>query len=275
MKWNPIKLLRRGVQAASAAALNSNLVGSSVASRFCLPVMNCEGCALAWTACPIGLMRTSLTFHEIPWIPIVAVLGIGALVGRFFCGWICPIGFLQDLLHRIPSRKLRLPRPFTWIKYGVLVVSVFLVAWFIGGDSPFFFCNFCPTSGVMVVLPTAIADRNVLKLFDQTAKFAVTLAMVLGAVAISRPFCKVLCPVGALAAVTNRIMPWKLQLHSRTCVNCRKCDKGCPMDLPVMTHQDAAVTRDPECILCHDCHGSCPVNAIQPRAAWSKGQRSI
>jgi polyferredoxin len=269
MKWKPIAALRRTVQLVSAAALNSNFVGSSVVSRVCLPVMNCEACVLAWTACPIGLIRNSLTFHEIPWIPILIVLGIGVIVGRFFCGWICPIGLLQDILHKIPSRKFTLPRPFTWVKYGVLVVSVFGVAWFIGGDSPFFFCNFCPTSGVMVVLPAAIAEQDAMKLFDQSAKFAVTLAMVLGAIAISRPFCKVLCPVGALVAVTNKIVPWKLHLSSKACVRCRKCDKGCPMDLPVMTHQGEATTRDPECILCHECQGNCPAHAIQHGAGWA------
>jgi polyferredoxin len=272
MKWNPLTAARRTVQAVSAVALNSNFVGSSAASRVCLPVMNCEGCALAWAACPIGLIRNALTFHEFPWIPLLLVLGIGVVVGRLFCGWVCPIGFLQDLLHRIPSRKFRLPRWTAWVKYPVLVASVFLVAWYLGGDSPYFFCNFCPTSGIMVVLPTAIADRDVAKLFEQTAKFGVTVAVVLGAIAVSRPFCKVLCPVGALVAVTNKVMPWKLHLSAKACVKCRKCDKGCPMDLPVARHQDEATTRDPECIVCHECRGRCPAGAITHRAAWSRGE---
>lgn len=266
MKRIKLTFARRIVQAASAVALNSNFLGSTVASRVCLPVMNCEACALACTACPIGLIRNALTFHEIPWLALLLVLGIGALVGRLFCGWICPIGFLQDLLYKIPSRKFRTPRWFAWIKYPVLVVSVFLVAWFLGGDSPFFFCNFCPTSGIMVVLTTAIADGDVAKLFVQPAKFVVTVAFLAGSVAFSRPFCKSLCPVGALVAVTNRIMPWKLRLHSESCIRCRKCERNCPMDLPVMQHQDAAVSRDTECILCHECQGACPVHAISHRA---------
>lgn len=263
MKIHLLSTARRFVQLCSAAALNSNFIGSSVASRFCLPVMNCEACVYGWMGCPIGLIRNALTMHEFPWIPILMVLGIGVLVGRFFCGWICPIGLLQDLLHKIPSKKISLPRPFNWIKYPVLIVTVFLVAWFIGGDSPYFFCNFCPTAGVMVVLPAAISGNDYLKLFEQPMKFVFTLAMILGAVAISRPFCKILCPVGALVALTNKIMPWKLHLESKSCIHCRKCEKHCPMDLPVMKHQDESVSRDAECILCHECQGICPVHTIK------------
>ncbi len=269
MKLISISLSRRLVQFLSVGALNSNFVGSSVASRFCLPVMNCEACVLGWMACPIGLIRNGLSFHEIPWLPILLVLGIGAVVGRLFCGWICPIGLLQDLLHKIPSRKFKLPTFLNWFKYGFLVLTVFVVAWFLGGESPFFFCNFCPTAGVMVVIPAAIAERDVMKLVEQLAKFVFTVAMILGSIAISRPFCKIMCPIGALVALTNKIMPWKLHLNSKTCIHCHKCESKCPMDLPVMKHQDASVNRDPECILCHECKGACPVHAITDRAPLS------
>ena len=65
-------------------------------------------------------------------------------------------------------------------------------------------------------------ERDALKLFEQPAKFAATLAMLLGAVALSRPFCKILCPIGALVAITNKIMPWKLHLNGSSCIHCRK-----------------------------------------------------
>jgi polyferredoxin len=261
----PLSFARRIVQFLSFGALNSNFIHSAAVSRWCLPVMNCEACIYGWLGCPVGMIRNSLTMHEFPWIPLAIVLGIGVLVGRFFCGWICPIGLLQDLLHKIPSRKFPVPRWTTWIKYPVLAGSVFAAAWTLGGDSPWFFCNFCPTAGVQVVLPAAIMERDVLKLFEQPAKFASTLAMLLGAVALSRPFCKILCPIGALVAITNKIMPWKLHLNGNSCIHCRKCERSCPMDLPVMKHQDAAVSRDPECILCHECKSACPVDAIADR----------
>ncbi|MGI5868447.1 MAG: 4Fe-4S binding protein [Kiritimatiellia bacterium] len=266
MSTSRLPLIRRIVQFLSLGALNSNFINSAVLKGWCLPVMNCDACMLAWLGCPIGLIRGPLTLHEFPWIPLAIALGIGLLVGRFFCGWICPIGLLQDLLHKIPSRKFPVPRWTTWIKYGVLVGSVFAVAWFLGGESPWFFCEYCPTAGVQAVLPAAIQERNVAKLFEQPAKFIATLAMLLGAVALSRPFCKVLCPVGALVAITNKIMPWKLHLKASSCIRCKKCERGCPMDLPVVSHQDAAVTRDTECILCHACQDACPVNAIEHRA---------
>ena len=262
MKRIKLTFARRIVQAASAVALNSNFLGSTVAS-VCLPVMNCEACALAWT-CPIGLIRNALTFHEIPWLALLLVLGIGAWWSHLL---------RLDLPDRLPAGSAvqdslaEVPHPAgSRIKYPVLVVSVFLVALVPWRGQPLLFCNFCPTSGIMVVLTTAIADGDVAKLFVQPAKFVVTVAFLAGSVAFSRPFCKSLCPVGALVAVTNRIMPWKLRLHSESCIRCRKCERNCPMDLPVMQHQDAAVSRDTECILCHECQGACPVHAISHRA---------
>lgn len=259
--------MRRIAQTVSFGLLHSNFVGTSALSRVCIPVMSCEACAIAWLGCPIGMIGRSLAFHEIPWLVLLMTVGVGLLVGRAFCGWVCPMGFLQDLLHKIPSRKFTLPRWTAGIKYAVLLASVFAVAWFIGVDSDYFYCNFCPTAGMQVALPIAIIDRDWYGITSRIPKSTLVVVVVIAAVFINRSFCKVMCPIGALVALTNRVTPFRIKLDSETCVGCRKCDKSCPMDVPVMAHRAAeagAVNRDLECVECLDCQDACPVSAIHP-----------
>lgn len=267
MAWG-LTVKRRIVQTVSLAVLHSNVFGSAVAARFCLPVMNCDACAVAWLGCPIGMLGRSFAFNEIPWLVLLMVLGAGVLVGRLFCGWVCPMGFLQDLLHKIPSRKFHLPRWASAIKYAVLAVTVVGVAWFVGNESPFFYCNFCPTAGMQVVLPIAIADHDWSGVTSRLVKMGFVAAVLISGVLVSRSFCKVMCPVGALVALTNRLTPFRLKLDGETCVGCKKCDKNCPMDVPVMRHREdgaSPVSRDLECIECLDCQARCPVQALRPQ----------
>lgn len=266
MFWG-LTAIRRGVQTLSFALLHSNFFASSAASRFCVPVMSCEACAVAWLGCPIGMIGRSLTFHEIPWLVLLMTVGVGILVGRFFCGWICPMGFLQDLLYKIPSRKFTLPRWTGAIKYGVLAASVVAAGWFIGVGSGYFYCNICPTAGIQVVLPAAFSGGGWGHISDNAIKMAMVVVVIIGAVLASRSFCKIMCPVGALVALTNRLTPFRLKLDGKTCVGCRKCDKTCAMDVPVMSHRADkanAINRDLECIECLACKETCPVKAIHP-----------
>ena len=112
--------LRRAVQTVSLLLLHSSW-GPELKS-FCLPVMNCHSCALSWFACPIGVYVHYAGYRLFPFLAVGTVLIIGVFLGRFLCGWVCPFGFLQDLLHKIPSPKFRLPRWTAAIKYVVLVV---------------------------------------------------------------------------------------------------------------------------------------------------------
>ena len=274
MRWG-LTATRRAVQTLSLVAFHSNAFGSAALARFCLPVMSCEACALAWLGCPVGMIGKSVAFHEFPWLVLLMVLGVGALVGRLLCGWVCPMGFLQDLLHKIPSRKFLLPRWTTAIKYVVLAVTVFGAAWFVGNESPFFYCGFCPTAGMQVVLPVAIADRDWSGITSHLFKMSLVVAVLVSAVFVSRSFCKVMCPIGALVALTNRLTPFRLKVDGEACVGCRKCDKQCPMDVPVMEHGGqgaAAVNRELECITCLGCQTACPVQAIEPHVLPERGK---
>ncbi|MBT3192592.1 MAG: 4Fe-4S binding protein [Verrucomicrobia bacterium] len=265
MSWL-LSTRRRVVQALSLVLLNSNFWGMGTES-VCLPIMNCEACAIAWLGCPIGMIGSNLAFREWPLLVLGMTLVVGALVGRFLCGWVCPMGFLQDLIYKIPSLKFRLPRWATWIKYGFLVGTVFVLGFFFGKEpdvSPFFFCNFCPTAAIQVVLPDMIAYQDYALTFGRSLRLGVLVAVLLISLGVHRGFCKVMCPVGALIAIANRFSFLSLRLNKSACVSCSKCDKSCPMDVPVMSSPEKgrAVNRDSECIECLTCQQSCPTAAI-------------
>lgn len=260
----------------SAFLLNSNFRQNWILSRFCLPVMNCEACAWSWLGCPIGAMGSMLGYHEFPWLVVGILLVIGVVAGRIFCGWICPMGLLQDILHSIPSPKFRIPRPMRFVKYAVFVVSVPVVAWFLGRESGLFFCDFCPTATLQVVIPSMIADGDFVVTGMRAGRFAILAFVVLLAVVNHRSFCKVFCPVGALIAITNRLSLFRIRVDSGKCVQCRKCDRSCPMDVEVMESRTVPrdVQKDAECIECLRCDAVCPVDAISSKLSV-RGQRTV
>lgn len=256
---------RRIVQSLSLVLLNTNLwaIGSE---RVCLPVMNCEACAIAWLGCPVLMMARSIAYMEVPLIVLACVLGVGLLMGRMMCAWVCPLGFLQDLLYKIPAPKISIPRFMKWIKYGFLLLSVVAVAYFSAdfAHTKMFFCNFCPTAALEVVLPSMIANQDYYMDTGRILRFSVLAAVIIMAVLNHRSFCKIMCPIGALVAISNKFSIFSLKLDKNTCISCKKCDKSCPMDVHVMESPETAraVNRDTECIECLSCEEKCPATAI-------------
>lgn len=226
--------------------------------------MNCEACVLAWLGCPIGMMSSAIAFREFPFLVIGIIVGAGIIFGRFLCGWVCPMGFLQDLLYKIPGPKFRILRFLTWFKYGFLLITVVAVSYFIGKESLLFFCSFCPTATLQVVIPTMISDHDFALDAGRILRFSV-LVIVLGLVIGNRrSFCKIMCPIGALVVLTNKFSLFSIRFDANKCVKCGKCDRDCPMDIPVMNSlkKDRAVNRNVECIECLTCEEICPTKAI-------------
>ena len=192
---------------------------------------------------------------------------VGGLGGRLVCGFLCPFGWFQDLLHRIPFPKkfsTRRLRPLTWLKYGVLVVFVFLLPNLmvnvLGMGDPTFCKYLCPQGILEGALPLAAVSENTRAALGALFqwKFALLLAVVLLSVIVSRPFCKYLCPLGAIYALFNKFSLYRLRFLPEECVHCGKCVTICPMDCDP--------TRDPnspECIRCGECVAVCPTRALQ------------
>ena len=251
--------LRRVVQAVSLLLLHSSW-GPELKS-FCLPVMNCHSCALSWFACPIGVYVHYAGYRLFPFLAVGTVLIIGVFLGRFLCGWVCPFGFLQDLLHKIPSPKFRVPRWTAAIKYVVLVVMVFAIPLALGAETPWSFCRFCPTSAIQVTLPAMLTGGAFSMNGFTIAKLVILVGVLTLVVFSSRAFCKVLCPIGALLAPLNYLSFWRVKPIGPACISCKRCDRACPTDAAPAGRMLRSVppNRAAECVTCHDCRVVCPV----------------
>jgi len=123
--------LRTWTALASTFLLNLGMFGIKF-RKACSPGFVCHGCPWGTFACPVGVSAFSSAMGRIPAFAISSVLLIGALLGRLMCGFVCPFGFLQDILFKIRTKKYVLPRWTRYIKYAALVLLVFTFPYFTG-----------------------------------------------------------------------------------------------------------------------------------------------
>lgn len=227
---------------------------------FCNPVLSCHSCVLSWFACPIGVYIHYSGYHLFPFIALGMVLLFGVVLGKLFCGWVCPFGFVQDLLYKIRTRKFVLPRWTGKIKYLVLVFMVFLIPFFLGEETWYSFCRICPASALQVTLPNMVSSGSLVVPFATLVKLGILVAVLLLVVFSSRAFCKVICPIGALMAPLNHFSFWKVKLPTENCNACGECDEVCPSTVSPSSRIVKGVpsNRTLDCVVCHDCRSVCP-----------------
>ena len=241
----------------------------------CVPGLNCYSCPAASGACPIGAFQSvagSSKFSFSYYITGFLIL-LGVLLGRFICGFLCPFGWFQELLHKIPGKKLssRKLKPLTFIKYGVLVIMVILLPALVVNDvgmgEPFFCKYLCPQGVLEGALPLAAADKGIRAALGVlfSWKLAVLLSVAILSVLFYRPFCKWLCPLGAFYALLNKVSLIGMKVDGQKCVSCGKCAKACKMDVDVTKTPDHT-----ECIRCGMCVKACPVEAVSFRCGFAK-----
>ncbi len=238
----------------------------------CSPGLNCYSCPAATSYCPLGALqqlmggiRLALENGQIyvGFYVIGAMGAIGSFVGRMICGWACPFGLFQELLHKIPSPKYGIWRPLRFIKYGLLLFMVILLPLFAVdafGFGQTWFCKYiCPAGTLEAGLPLIImqpALRESLGLLFLN-KLIILLFFMAWAVMASRPFCRTACPLGAFYALFSKIKMVKLRLDAQKCTNCEACHPVCPMGVHFNESPD-----DMECITCLACSKVCKVGAI-------------
>lgn len=221
------------------------------------------GSASLHAVCPVGGVVSIYEYfvsgrfvkkvHESSFVLMYIVFVLTILLGPVFCGWICPMGTFQEWISgigkKITGKKFNTFIPYSvdrylrFIRYIVLVMVLVKTA----QSAQLMFAQIDPYYALFNIWTDEVAIGGYIALG------IVTLASLF----VERPFCKYFCPYGALLGLFNRIKLFRIERKSETCISCKKCDKACPMNIPL---SDIGVSRDHQCISCMECtsDNSCP-----------------
>jgi ferredoxin-type protein NapH len=233
-----------------------------------------------------------------PWLAIASFLIVGILLGKSFCGWVCPFGFIQDLIGFIKRKKKEIsPRThesMIYLKYAVLCITLFVSVTFstsklMGVSSGYEsalgifvkapFTTLSPSETLFATLPKMILDfRNAtleVSFLDALSgipnlpmifwfQLAIMIVVLVFSAYVARGWCKYFCPHGAILAIMNMFSFLGLRRDLVKCAKgeCRLCVEACPMNIRILDLPWEKFS-DPECIYCMKCADACPSNAIK------------
>ena len=268
--------LRHSVQTLWTIATNSFVTGflkgriyTGSLKNLCVPGMNCYSCPGALGSCPIGALQSvfnSNNYHMAFYVVGFLML-VGAVCGRFVCGWLCPFGLFQDLLHKIPFIKkistFKGDRILRKLKYIILALFVVIlpmcVSDALGIGDPWFCKYICPVGTLEGGIPLVLLNEGLRQTigFLYTWKVSILVILIILSLIIYRPFCKYICPLGAIYGAFNKVSAVGLHCDENKCISCGKCNRVCKMGVDPTKEASSA-----ECIRCGLCVKGCPTDAL-------------
>lgn len=263
------KGLRYAIQGIAALVQNAHLKGfftgkiyTGASKKVCVPGLNCYSCPGAVGACPIGSLQNFLggLKFRFPYYVVGILLFIGALLGRAVCGFLCPFGLLQDLIYMIPfvkKNKFALDKYLRYLKYVVLLGLVIILPLCIPLTPTF--CKYLCPSGTIAGTILAAVDKTIRPQLGPLFNFKVVVLLIILMVGLIvwRPFCKYLCPLGAIYGCFNKVSLYRMQVDATKCTNCHACAHACRMNIDPSKNPNSM-----ECVRCGDCVRSCPTSAL-------------
>ncbi len=246
----------------------------------CAPGLNCYACPFTAFACPVGglqygfaLLRDRAAETILKGFGVILYVGaflsfVGTLVGRLPCGWICPFGLFQELVHRVPLRKRGFPRRVASLRYPILLGLVLLLPLLTGAS---WFSRLCPAGFLEGALPLkAIPPASPLPKAGGLLWFKAVLfgALIVWSALVYRPFCRAVCPLGTIWGEFHRVSLFRLDAKLALCSSCGKCSGSCPVDLELPEELSS-----PRCIRCLRCVGSCPHGVISAGFRWGSREK--
>ena len=192
-------------------------------------------------------------------------IGFALLLGRVICGFLCPMGLLQDVVHGIRQKARVEGVAMTDKMYAALTpvkwMMVFLLLGlsFLGGN----FCNFCPlvaVSPILAGIQTSLYFSGFFMIFALIGSF------------FKRRFFCLICPLGVLLGLLHKITPFRIKKDCTACTECGACYEACPMGIKqIYTEREKTDVTDMNCILCGECIRKCPEdNALAMTFAGKK-----
>ena len=249
------------------------LISQTNLKTICAPGLNCYSCPSAIFSCPIGSLQFWLNdiSQKIIFSQNINLIGlyiigflstIGIISGRICCGFVCPFGFVQDIINKITKKNLNIPKIIRFFKYIVLILFVIILPLFIFDITkiaPYFCKLICPSGTLFAGVPLLLIDENLRKMasFITIFKFTILILFLILFLFSKRAFCKILCPLGAIWGLFNRISIIKLNFNKISCISCKKCEKNCPMNIAITSNIESN-----ECIRCFECAKVCPTKSI-------------
>jgi polyferredoxin len=207
--------------------------------------------------------------HPAGMIIFCAILLVSLVFGKSFCSWLCPVGFISELIgdfgFKILKRKMQLPKwidyPLRSLKYIMLVFLFYSV----------FFLMTEPALRAFLSSPyNVVADIKMYNFFADLSRTALIVLSVLFilSILIRNFWCRFLCPYGALLGIVSLLSPNKIKRNPVSCIDCGLCTKACPSFIKV--DKVKTVVSD-ECSTCLSCVDACPVaDTLEVKTIFTK-----